>query len=268
MNRKLSGLTSIFLALLSIGISSAQAGNEIRVAAPIRDLNPEFWVDATQKSDWVTTSSGCSWYPLSSSVAYGSTVNQTGTCGTTQARNVLPLEKSTKTGKTRRSGDPYEETQVLDPTYKNRTIYGDFVGKMVSGSLLNYNGMNFLGARQYYFGTATPISIPGFVSVGFFLEQATWLPQDFQGKLSVVSNSGDGSLAWINRYTHLDIMGSSGEILATYSMGTTTSTTGNEGQRYLVDTGSKIAFRDLWTIMSNAPGAVARIRLYNPQASD
>lgn len=268
MNRNSPSLTPVFLALLSLGISSAKAGNEIRVAAPIRELNPERWIDATQKSDWASVSTGCSWLPLSSSVAYASTVNQTGTCGITQVRNVLPIETNTKTGKTRPSGAPYVETQVIDPTYRNRTVYGDFVGKMTSKSLLNYSGMNYLGARQYYFGTASPVAIPGFEAAGFFLEQATWLPQNIQGKLSVVSNSGNNSLAWIDRYTHLDVMGPTGDILTTYTVGTTSSTSGNEGQRYMVDAGSKISFKDLWSMMSSDLGTVTRIRLYNPQTSN
>lgn len=268
MNRKLSGYTAIALTVLSLAISPAKAANEIRITAPIRELDPERWIDATQTSSWTTISTGCSWYPLSSTVAYASQVNQTGTCGTTQTRNVLPLEKSTKTGKTRRSGEPYEETQVVDPTYKNRTIYGDFTGKIVAGSLLNWNGMNYMGARQYWFGTASPIALPGFVGVGFALEQASWLPQEIQGRLSVVSNSGDTSIAWINRYTHLDVMGPGGNILTTYTMDFTYNTSGSEGQRFMSDAGSKISFASLWSIMSNDLGDVTGIRLYNPQTSN
>lgn len=267
VNKKTSLYLSLSFGFLFLAAFSIQASNEIRITAPIPEANPERWIDATMRGPWRDVRTGCSWYPLSSSVPYTAQVDQTGTCGVTQAREVRPLERSTKTGRLRETAPPYEETQVTDPFYKSRTVYGDFTGKMIA-KRSEANGTTALGARQYWVGTAAPIAIPGLVSTGVTLERYAWQP----GKLTVLLNVAAASnfqvaVNWVRRYTHIDILGPSGNVLGTYTLPPIGGATSSEYRNNLSDYGSQVPLQNIWSIINADLGAVTGFRVYNPTDS-
>jgi len=269
VNKKTSLFRSLSLGLLSLASFSIQASNEIRITAPIPEANPERWIDATMRGKWRDIRTGCSWDPPSSSVAYTLQVNQTGTCGVTQAREVRPLERSTKTGRLRETAPPYDEFQVTNPFYKTRTVYGDFTAKIVSKYFAWDGGQTYVGARKGWVGTPATFTIPGFISdgsAGFTLKVYSAQPNKVIGSLYVTSQNYETSKAFGYRYSHVDILGPSGNVLVTYAM-PYGGGSGSEFVGTLIDTQSKLSFTALWSIMSADPGAVTGFRLYNPNES-
>ncbi|MDT8925101.1 hypothetical protein RBE51_20125 [Pseudomonas taiwanensis] len=264
MNKKSSLFMSLAFGLLTFAPFSIQASNEIRITAPIPEAAPERWIDATMRGSWRDVRTGCSWDPPSSSVAYTAQVNQTGTCGVTQAREVRPLERSTKTGILRETAPPYDEFQVTNPFYKTRTVYGDFTGRMVAQYKVS-NGTTYMGARQYYVGTPAPIAIAGFVSAGFTMEEYSWQPGKYVGVLNILSSNGQTSAAWGSRYSHIDILGQSGNVLSTYTMPLGGAVSGNESRVDLRDWESQLKLPALWSVMQADIGAVTGFRVYNPK---
>ena len=258
---------SLTLGLLTFTPFSIQASNEIRITVPIPEAAPERWIDVTKRGPWKDIRTGCSWYPLGSSVPYTAQVNQTGTCGVTQAREVRPLERSTKTGKLRETAPPYDEFQVNNPFYQTRTVYGDFTGKMVA-KRYEWNGTTFLGARQYWVGTAAPIVLPGLVAAGVTLEQYTWDPGNLTVLLNVAATSNyEVAIDWIRRYTHIDLLGPSGTVLGTYTLASSGGSSGNEYRNNLSDYGSKVPLKDILSILNADLGAITGFRMYNSKDS-
>jgi len=268
VNKRISLFMSLSLGLLSLASSPIQANNEIRITVPIPEANPERWIDATMRGKWRDIRTGCSWDPPSSAVAYTAQVNQTGTCGVTQAREVRPLERSTKTGRLRETAPPYDEFQVTNPFYKTRTVYGDFTGKMVA-QYKESNGTTYIGARQYYVGTTAPLAIPDLVSAGVTFEEYTWMPGRLTVNLNVLATQGNYEVAgkWIRRYSHIDLLGPSGNVLGTYIISATGGASSNEYRMSLSDYGMEVPLRTVQAILQADVGALTGFRVYNPKES-
>ncbi|WP_156675969.1 hypothetical protein [Pseudomonas sp. Leaf58] len=265
MNKKSSLFVSLAFGLLTFAPFSIQASNEIRITAPIPEAAPERWIDATMRGSWRDVRTGCSWDPPSSSVAYTAQVNQTGTCGVTQAREVRPLERSTKTGILRETAPPYDEFQVSNPFYKTRTVYGDFTGKMVA-KYLDWYGVYYWGARQGWVGTVATIAIPGLKAAGVSFEQYSWQPGKLVATLNVTATSDyQLALGWSRRYSHIDLLGPSGNVLGTYTLSASGGASGNEYQTNLSDYGMQAPLQNVFSILKVDLGAVTGFRVYNPK---
>jgi len=259
---------SLTLGLLTFTPFSIQASNEIRITVPIPEAAPERWIDVTKRGPWKDIRTGCSWYPLGSSVPYTAQVNQTGTCGVTQAREVRPLERSTKTGRLRETAPPYDEFQVTNPFYKTRTVYGDFTGKIVSQYKVS-NGTTYIGAKQYYVGTTAPLAIPNLVSAGVTFEEYTWFPGRLTVNLNVQATVGNypDAFQWIRRYSHIDLLGPSGNVLGTYIVSATGGSANHEYHMNLSDYGMPVPLRTVQAILQADVGALTGFRVYNPKES-
>ena len=220
------------------------------------------------RGKWRDIRTGCSWDPPSSAVVYTLPIEQTGSCGVTQARQVRPLERSTKTGRLRETAPPYDEFQVANPFYKTRTVYGDFTGKMVSKYLVS-NGATYIGAKQYYVGTTAPLAIPNLVSAGVTFEEYTWFPGRLTVNLNVMATPGNWQDAWkwIRRYSHIDLLGPSGNVLGTYKISNTGGASNNEYAVTLSDYGMEVPLRTVQAILLGDVGARPGFRVDYPKES-
>ncbi|MDT8925100.1 hypothetical protein RBE51_20120 [Pseudomonas taiwanensis] len=265
MSKKTSLFMSLSFGMLALASFAIQASNEIRITAPIPEAAPERWIDATKRGPWKDVRTGCSWDPASSSVTYTVQVNQIGTCGVTQAREVRPLERSTKTGRLRETAPAYDEFQVTNPYYRTRTVYGDFTGKMIA-KRYEGSGVTYFGARQYWVGTVAPIALPGLSGAGVTFETYAWQPGSLTVNLNVTASANyQVALDWVRRYRYIDILGTSGNVLGTYTLASAGGSTGTEYRNTVSDYGSQVPLETIFSLLSADLGAVTGFKVYNPK---